>query len=170
MSLILRHQPEVIGIILDPNGWADTEALISGMKRTGRQVTLEQIKEVVATSDKQRFKFNEDCTKIRANQGHSVLVDVELQQVEPPDLLYHGTATRFVQDIKKQGLISKSRLHVHLSMDVETAYKVGNRHGMPVILVIDSGQMHKDGFAFYLSENGVWLTANVPARYISEQN
>jgi len=166
MSLILRHEPEIIGIVLDKNGWADTNELIEGMNRVGHHVTLDNVKEIVKTNDKQRFKFNEDYTKIRANQGHSVSVDVELTETKPPDLLYHGTATRFVQSIKNEGLIAKSRLYVHLSGDTATAVKVGERHGSPVVLTVASGSMYADGFKFYLSDNNVWLTTAVPAKYI----
>ena len=166
MSLVLRHQPQKIGIELEQNGWADTSALISGMNRAGYRVTLEDIKEVVTTNDKQRFKFNDDYTKIRANQGHSVNVDVELLESKPPDVLYHGTATRFIQAIKNDGLIPKSRLYVHLSKDVDTAVNVGSRHGKVAVLTIDSARMYENGFRFYLSDNNVWLTKTVPAEYI----
>ena len=166
MSLVLRHNPQSIGITLDSNGWADAQALIDGMNRKGQRVTLEILKEVVAANDKQRFKFNEDYTKIRANQGHSVIVDVELKETQPPDILYHGTAARFAASIKNEGLIAKSRLHVHLSGDKQTAEKVGSRHGKPVVLTINSAKMHQDGYKFYLSENNVWLTNAVPVEYI----
>ncbi|MCL1895988.1 MAG: RNA 2'-phosphotransferase [Clostridiales bacterium] len=168
MSLVLRHKPERIGIVLDENGWADTAKLLEGMNRAGRRITLEDLKEIVETSDKQRFKLSDDYTKIRANQGHSVSVDVELAETPPPEFLYHGTATRFVQSIKDQGLVAKGRLYVHLSADVETAVKVGGRHGKPVVLKIDSGRMSADGFKFFLSDNGVWLAKEVPAGYITE--
>ena len=166
MSLVLRHNPQSIGITLDSNGWADTQALIDGMNRKGQRVTLEILKEIVASNDKQRFKFNEDYTKIRANQGHSVAVDVELKETQPPVVLYHGTAAKFVASIKNEGLVAKSRLHVHLSGDKQTAEKVGSRHGSPVILVINAAKMHEDGYKFYLSENNVWLTDAVPVEYI----
>ena len=166
MSLVLRHKPDKIGITLDDNGWADTTALLNGMKRAGHNISLDELKEVVSTNEKQRFKFSDDYTKIRANQGHSVAVNVEMAQVAPPTLLYHGTATRFLAAIKNEGLISKSRLHVHLSADKETALNVGLRHGKPVILTINAGKMHEDGYVFYLSDNGVWLTETVPGAYI----
>lgn len=166
MSLVLRHNPQKIGITLDEKGWADTDLLIKGMCRNGHNVTLEKLKEVVTTNDKQRFKFNDDYTQIRANQGHSVAVDVEMKETVPPDILYHGTATRFLAAIKSEGLISKKRLHVHLSKDKETAIKVGRRHGTPVVLSVNSAKMHEAGFTFYLSENGVWLVDSVPPEYI----
>jgi len=169
MSLILRHKPEKIGITLDKNGWANINELILGMNRSGyRNTTLEELKEIAETNDKRRFKFNENFTKIRANQGHSVTVDVDMVEAMPPDRLFHGTATRFIQSIKNEGLVSKSRLHVHLSDNVETAAKVGGRHGVPFVLTIDSRKMYEDGFKFYLSDNNVWLTASVPAVYINE--
>lgn len=167
MSLVLRHAPSKAGITLDENGWANVDSLIKGMNKAGNiVVTLEDMKEVVATNDKQRFRFNDDYTKIRANQGHSVSVDVELVEKEPPAILYHGTADRFLQSIRTDGLKPQSRLYVHLSSDNETAVKVGRRHGKPMVLVINAAKMYKDGFKFYLSENGVWLTDSVPAEYI----
>lgn len=167
ISLVLRHDPSQANITLDENGWADVTALIKGMNSAGRiLITLDELKDIVATSDKQRFKFNEDYTKIRANQGHSVSVDVELKETQPPAILYHGTADRFLQSIKTDGLKPRSRLYVHLSGDRETAVKVGSRHGKPVVLTINADKMNKDGFKFYLSDNGVWLTGSVPAEYI----
>jgi putative RNA 2'-phosphotransferase len=168
MSLALRHAPAKIGITLDNNGWADTAALIEGMKRAGRLITPEQLKEIVETNDKQRFKFNEDFSRIRANQGHSIYVDVELKEVKPPDVLYHGTASRFVGSIKSEGLLPQSRLYVHLSGDAETAVKVGGRHGKPVVLAVDARGMYENGFKFYISDNNVWLTGAVPSEYIRE--
>ena len=162
ISLILRHDPQKIDITLEHDGWADTDALLEGMNRAGYRVSLEELKEIVTTNNKQRFKFSDDYTKIRANQGHSVNVDVDLKEIEPPSVLYHGTATKYVQSIKNEGLISKSRLHVHLSSDKETAAKVGARHGKAVVLTIDSARMSKNGFKFYLSDNNVWLTNAVP--------
>jgi len=166
MSLVLRHNPQKIGITLDENGWADTELLLKGLCKNGHKVSLEDLKEVVTKNDKQRFKFNDDFTKIRANQGHSVAVDVEMKEAKPLDLLYHGTATRFLASIKAEGLKAGKRIHVHLSGDKETAVKVGGRHGTPVVLNINAAKMHEDGYKFYLSENGVWLVSNVPSEYI----
>jgi len=168
MSLVLRHNPGKIGITLDKNGWASTQALIEGINRAGHTIDLEWLKYVVQNNDKQRFKFNEDYSLIRASQGHSVAVDVELVATRPPATLYHGTATRFLASINKSGLIAKKRLHVHLSSDKLTAEQVGGRHGQAVVLIINAAQMHSDGFKFYLSDNGVWLTQAVPAQYITQ--
>ena len=146
MSLVLRHNPSAAGITLDKNGWADVNLLIAGMNKSRRtSVTFDDIKEVAATNDKQRFAFNDDFTKIRANQGHSVKVDVELKETEPPAILYHGTISRFVQAIRAEGLKPQSRLHVHLSGDRETAAKVGSRRGTAVIIVINAFNMHENG-------------------------
>ena len=165
ISLILRHKPEVIGISLDEHGWADVDSLIRGISRS-RPFTMEMLEEIVNTDEKQRYSFNEDRTLIRANQGHSVPVDVELPVVSPPEILYHGTGKKYVDSIERMGLIPKSRLYVHLSGDADTARKVGQRHGAPYIYEVMSGQMEKDGFVFYRSVNGVWLTKTVPARYL----
>jgi len=142
--------------------------IIEIMSRTNMTatITLDDIKEVVATNEKQRFSFNDDYTKIRANQGHSVSVDVELNEVEPPDILYHGTFEKALYAIKMNGIQAQSRIYVHLSVDEETAVNVGKRHGKPVVLNIDAAKMYKDGFTFYLSVNGVWLTKSVPSEYI----
>ena len=167
LSLILRHKPEAAGITLDANGWADVDALLKGMNaKRDVPITLDAIKEVVSTNDKKRFAFNGDFSKIRANQGHSINVDVELKEARPPAVLYHGTAERRVKSIIEDGLKPQDRIHVHLSTDKETAEKVGRRHGHPAILVVQAGRMHDDGFRFYLSENGVWLTDSVPPVYI----
>ena len=165
ISLILRHKPETIGITLDEHGWANVDELIEGISKTqpfDRQI----LDEIVATDEKQRYSYNEDKTLIRANQGHSVSVDVELEQKEPPEILYHGTGEKFVSSIEKQGLIPKSRLYVHLSKDEDTAKKVGSRHGKPVIYIVKSGDMHKDGIPFFLSANGIWLVKEVPVTYL----
>jgi putative RNA 2'-phosphotransferase len=162
LSYVLRHNPKSIGLILDKQGWANVADLLSKNKH----LTLELLKEVVAKDNKQRYSFNEDGTKIRANQGHSINVDLGLKAVEPPDILFHGTATRFLDSIMENGLVAGTRNHVHLSADNETAVKVGSRHGKPVVLKIKSGEMHKKGIQFYKSENGVWLTNNVPIQYI----
>jgi putative RNA 2'-phosphotransferase len=168
MSLVLRHNPSKAGITLDKNGWADVVELINGMNNARRmKITFDDLKEIVATCDKQRYRFNDNHTKIRANQGHSVAVDVELKEAEPPATLYHGTATRFKDAILSDGLKSKSRLYVHLSTDIQTAVKVGGRHGTPVILAINTAKMRAEGYKFLLSENGVWLTERVPAEYIT---
>lgn len=165
ISLILRHKPEVIGIQLDANGWANVEALLAGIGRK-YPIDFEVLEEIVRTDNKQRYSFNEDKTKIRANQGHSIQVDVELSVTEPPEILYHGTAERFFASIEAKGLLPQNRLYVHLSPDMETAEKVGRRHGKPVIYLVNAGQMQQDGYTFLLSANGVWLTKMVPAQYL----
>jgi putative RNA 2'-phosphotransferase len=166
LSLILRHSPGTIGLTLDENGWADVEDLLLRSAQNNNPFSREELTEVVTTNDKQRFVFNEDATKIRANQGHSVEVDLNLASQAPPKILYHGTVARFLEDIKAEGLKKMSRLHVHLSKDIATAEKVGNRRGEAIILGILSGVMYENGFVFYLAANGVWLTDNVPAQYI----
>lgn len=166
-SLILRHKPETIGIKLDEHGWADVSELISGISKT-RPFDMKMLEEIVRTDNKQRYSFNEDKTLIRANQGHSISVDVELEKKTPPEFLYHGTGEKFVSSIDKEGLLSKSRLYVHLSKDTETAVKVGSRHGKPVVYKVAAGKMANVGYEFFLSVNGVWLTKAVPAEYLSK--
>lgn len=169
ISLILRHKPEEIGISLDEHGWANVNELISGIAKT-QPFTMEMLEEIVSTDDKGRYSFNEDKTLIRANQGHSIPVDVELEQVTPPEHLYHGTGEKYVSSIEAQGLIPKSRLYVHLSPDYATAEKVGSRHGKPVVYRISAEQMANDGYLFYKSVNGVWLTKEVPAKYLERDS
>jgi putative RNA 2'-phosphotransferase len=166
LSLILRHSPETIGLQLDDNGWADVQELLSKSAQHKHPFTKEELELVVADNDKQRFAFNGDHSKIRASQGHSVNIQLALAPQEPPEILYHGTVQKFLESIQREGLQKMSRQHVHLSKDRETAEKVGSRRGVPVILSIRSGQMQRDGILFYLSENGVWLTDNVPVKYI----
>ena len=166
ISLILRHKPEEIGISLDEFGWANVEDLINGINNSGRSIDINILEDIVRTDDKQRYSFNEDKTKIRANQGHSIPVNVELKELEPPSTLYHGTATKSIEGIMQQGIKSMSRLYVHLSKDFETAKKVGCRHGEGVVLIVNAKRMYEDGVRFYLSENGVWLTEYVDAKYI----
>ena len=165
ISLILRHKPEVIGIKLDAHGWADVNALLAGISKK-YPINRDILEEIVGRDEKQRYSFSEDGTKIRANQGHSIQVDVELTLTEPPETLYHGTAQRFAASIEAQGLLPQKRLYVHLSPDPETAEKVGRRHGEPVIYLVAAGQMYRDGYLFYLSANGVWLTKVVPVPYL----
>lgn len=165
MSLILRHKPETIGITLDQHGWADVEKLIKGIQKT-RYLDRQMLEEIVRTDTKQRYSFNADQTKIRANQGHSIPVDVELEEQMPPDWLWHGTAEKYTSSIEKQGLLAKTRLYVHLSVDRQTALAVGKRHGKPVIYRINSKKMKEDGYRFYCSVNGVWLTKRVPLNYL----
>lgn len=166
ISLILRHNPDAVGISLDEHGWANVDELIAGINETGRMIDLHTLEFIVDSDEKQRYSFNGDKTLIRANQGHSVLVDVELEESEPPAELYHGTAKRFLDAIKEEGLRSQSRLFVHLSHDYDTAVKVGKRHGTPIVLKIDAKRMNAAGEKFYLSQNGVWLTNGVKAEYI----
>ncbi|MDY3917971.1 MAG: RNA 2'-phosphotransferase [Candidatus Limivivens sp.] len=165
ISLILRHKPETIGITLDEHGWAEVEELIRGIART-RPMTMEILEEIVRTDSKQRYSFNEEKTLIRANQGHSVPVDVELEKREPPEILYHGTGEKFTESIEKQGLMRGSRLYVHLSADAQTAKSVGSRHGRPVIYEVLAGEMSGCGYPFYQSVNGVWLTKEVPSEFL----
>ena len=166
IALILRHKPEEIGISLDEHGWANVDDLIAGIARK-HPFTLEQLEKIVASDEKQRYSFNEDKTLTRANQGHSIPVDVELKEKEPPKYLFHGTGEKYVSSINAQGLIPKSRLYVHLSSDYETAVKVGRRHGRPFVYQIAAGEMKRDGYKFYLSVNGVWLTKEVPIQYLT---
>ena len=163
ISLILRHKPETIGIKLDENGWADVEKLLTGVK-----IDFSTLERIVRENDKQRFSFNEDKTKIRANQGHSLKVDVELEEKVPPQFLYHGTIERFTNSIETQGILKGSRLYVHLSADMVTAEKVAaRRKGEKVIYKISAQIMHRDGYKFFLSKNGVWLTEFVPPKYFN---
>ena len=165
ISLILRHKPEVIGITLDDHGWADTQALIEGVNRT-HPLTMELLEEIVRTDEKQRYSFNADKSRIRANQGHSIPIDADLAETEPPETLYHGTGEKSVASIEREGLRPMSRLYVHLSPDTETARSVGSRHGKPVIFIVLAGEMHRSGYQFYRSANGVWLTKEVPVRFL----
>ncbi len=166
LSLILRHKPEVIGIRLDEHGWADINELIEGMNRAGKHIDRAKLDEIVATNNKKRYSISEDGKKIRAKQGHSVQVDVELKEQKPPEVLYHGTAERFRESIEREGLKPMGRLYVHLSKDTATAETVGSRHGKPIIYEVAAGEMSENGFKFYLSENMVWLTERVPPIYL----
>lgn len=165
IALILRHRPEVIGIHLDEHGWANVDELIAGISKT-QAFNMAMLEEIVRTDNKQRYSFNDDKTKIRANQGHSIPVDVELKQKTPPDVLWHGTGEKYVSSIEAEGLIPKTRLYVHLSSDPDTAIKVGSRHGKPVVYEVATGAMQKDGYVFFQSVNGVWLTKQVPMKYL----
>ena len=165
LALILRHKPEVIGITLDKNGWANVSELLAGMK-----IDMNTLEEIVRTDNKKRYSFNEDKTLIRANQGHSINVDVELKEMEPPTILYHGTGEKYVDGIEKEGLVPKGRLYVHLSKDEATAINVGSRHGKPVVYKVYADRMYQDGYDFYISENGVWLTKKVPRQYLKKEN
>ena len=165
LSLILRHKPEVIGISLDEHGWTNVEELIAGIAKD-HDFNMELLEEIVRSDEKQRYSFNEDKTLIRANQGHSVPVDVELVEQIPPDILWHGTGEKYVSAIDTEGLIPKSRLYVHLSKDEDTATKVGTRHGKPVVYHVLAKKMYDDGYKFFISVNGVWLTKTVPVKYL----
>lgn len=166
LSLLLRHHPEIAGIQLDEHGWADVDDLLAGMNNKGRRIDEALLDEIVASDAKSRYSFSPDHKLIRANQGHSIPVDVELEAVDPPEILYHGTADRFLPSIRAEGLTRQSRLYVHLSNDVTTARKVGARHGKSVVLTIRAGDMARAGYLFYLSVNKVWLCKHVPAEYI----
>jgi putative RNA 2'-phosphotransferase len=166
LSLVLRHDAARIGIALDEHGWTDVATLLDACAAHGMAMTREELERVVATSDKQRFALSEDGTRIRANQGHSVEVDLALEPVAPPTLLYHGTVARFLDSIRAQGLLRGARHHVHLSADVETARRVGGRRGDAVVLVVRAGEMAATGHEFFCSDNGVWLVEHVPASYV----
>lgn len=166
ISLVLRHTPEAIGLSLDKNGWADVKDLLRLMTQSGTPLNRSELETIVAENNKQRFRFSEDGRKIRANQGHSLDVDLQMKPVSPPAVLYHGTATTAVESILKTGLDKRKRQHVHLSYERETATKVGGRHGKPVILIVDAARMAADGYKFYRSDNGVWLTEAVPVTYL----
>lgn len=162
LSYILRHNPDKLGLILDEQGWVSVEELLTKLNN----VSMEQLEYVVANNNKKRFAFNEDKTKIRANQGHSIKIDLAYSPIEPPEFLYHGTATKNITSIQKGGIIKGSRHHVHLSADIDTATNVGQRHGKPIILMVQSKAMYEAGHEFFLSENGVWLTDFVPTAFI----
>ncbi len=167
LSRLLRHQPQDARLTLEPGGWVDVNTLIANAKAFNNvSFTRQALEEVVNSNDKQRFAFNATGDKIRANQGHSVEVDLQLQPVIPPDELYHGTATRSLESILREGILKRDRHHVHLSQDVETATAVGRRHGSPVVLRVDAAAMHRAGHVFYRSENGVWLTDSVSPEFI----
>ncbi len=169
LSLVLRHRPETIDLQLDDQGWAKVEELLKKMANHGKEISFERLQHIVITNDKQRYIFNENHTKIRANQGHSININLNLEAQQPPEILYHGTATKNLDSIMEQGLVKGNRQYVHLSADKTTALKVGQRHGKPIILLVRSGKMHQDGIAFFLSENKVWLTDYVPPEYLFEQ-
>ncbi len=167
LSLILRHQPETIGLTLDQNGWTDVAILLTKISENGKALTMEDLIFVVENNDKQRFVFSPDRLKIRANQGHSIEVDLKLEPTQPPSILFHGTATRNLESINRTGLTKQQRHHVHLSEDKAVALSVGQRYGKPVILTINAKEMTEAGHLFYRSNNGVWLTEMVPVEFIS---
>lgn len=166
LSLVLRHHPEIIDLHIDSHGWAEVEELLLKMKKK-YPISREILEEIVRTDNKNRYSFDEEHRRIRANQGHSISVDVELEERKPPKFLYHGTGAKYVTSISQQGLLPMSRLFVHLSEEKKTAREVGKRHGNPVIYRVRSGDMGKKGYRFYLSVNHVWLTKEVPADFLS---
>ena len=166
LSKHLRHQPERLGLELAPGGWVAVSELLAACRRNGVAISLDDLREVVALNNKQRFAFDETGERIRANQGHSVAVDLELAPLEPPAELYHGTADHNLAAIERGGLQKMNRHHVHLSVDMATAQAVGRRHGRPIVFAVAAGQMHAAGIAFYCSANGVWLVDEVPAQYL----
>lgn len=167
MSRILRHRPDLIGITLDEHGWADVDVLVAGISKD-KEFDREILERIVQADEKQRYSFNEDHTKIRANHGHSVTVDLELEPIEPPEILWHGSAEKYEESIDRTGLKPGNRMYVHLSSDRETAEKVGKRHGNLVLYQVRSGEMYRQGFRFYKAVNGVWLTYMVPVEYLEK--
>ena len=169
LSLVLRHKPETIDIQLDKNGWTDVSTLLAKMNGKGKAIDMPRLEKIVAESDKKRYAFNADKTQIRANQGHSVEIDLDLKATRPPAILYHGTSRAFEASIMKQGLIKGSRHHVHLSKDTETAQKVGERRDKKcIIFEVNAAKMYAENYVFYVSENGVWLTDNVPSQFLKK--
>ncbi|MDM8527056.1 RNA 2'-phosphotransferase [Anaerolineales bacterium HSG24] len=166
ISLVLRHKPESAGLQLDPAGWVEVEALLNAAKQANLPLDMASLEQVVIENDKQRFAFSPDKQRIRANHGHSIPVELDLSPRQPPDRLFHGTATRFLSAIKTEGLMSQGRLYVHLSSNQEMAYKVGRRHGKPSIITVQAGQMAQDGHQFYCSASNIWLTNTVPIQYL----
>lgn len=164
LSFILRHKPEAVGIEIDQFGWANIDELLAGMVRNGTSIDRDILQEIVDTDSKKRYTIQGEF--IRANQGHSIDVKVDMDELEPPEVLYHGTAEKYVESINKLGLLRKTRLQVHLSSDLETAKSVGKRHGELAVYLVKSYEMYKDGYKFYKSSNGVWLTSEVPFKYL----
>ena len=167
LSLVLRHEPQKAGLVLDSAGWVEVDALLRGCAAAGVAITRGELDAIVAQSDKQRFAFSEDRTRIRANQGHSVEVELDYAPAQPPDMLYHGTADRFLESIRSQGLLKGPRHHVHLSADRAVALEVGRRHGRPVVIAVAAATMGRAGHVFFRSANGVWLTEHVPVEFMS---
>ena len=166
LSLVLRHKPEEIELVLDENGWANVSDLLQKSAQSGHGFTLGELGEVVATNDKKRFSFDKTNEKIRANQGHSIKVEIGFEEKKPPEILYHGTAEKNVEQIKQKGLMKMRRHHVHLSSDVKTASSVGARYGKPVVFKIKTAEMFSQGYKFFVSANGVWLTDEVPPMFL----
>jgi len=166
LSKHLRHEPEKLGLNLAPGGWVAVADLLAGAAKVGFPISREELQQVVAENDKRRFALDETGQRIRANQGHSTEVELQLPETDPPEVLFHGTVERFLDEIRAEGLKKMNRHDVHLSPDVQTAIKVGQRRGQPIVLAIDSSKMAADGFKFRVSANGVWLTDHVPPQYI----
>jgi putative RNA 2'-phosphotransferase len=167
LSFVLRHKPDAIGLVLDAQGWVSVDELVQKGNAAGTRFSRDNLLQVVETSDKKRFSVSADGQRIRAAQGHSVSVELGLLRREPPPVLYHGTATRFVESILSEGLKPQKRQQVHLSADVATAERVGQRHGKPVIFKIEALHMHQLGFEFFLADNGVWLIDQVPPDFLA---
>jgi len=166
LSLVLRHEPQRAGITLDESGWVGVAELLDGCRRAGQVISVDELREIVRTNDKQRFALSPDGLRIRANQGHSVEVELGYAPATPPEVLYHGTAEKHLAAIRREGLSKGARHHVHLSERVETASAVGQRHGRLVLLEVRAGAMHRDGIPFFKTPNGVWLTDHVPTKYL----
>lgn len=170
LSLVLRHKPETIGIQLNQNGWVDISELIEKSNKYGVQFDRETLNHIVATNSKKRFAFHDTLDMIRASQGHSIAIELAYTNQKPPEILFHGTSKKSVQSILEKGIERQNRQHVHLSSDIETAIMVGQRHGKPIVFEVLAGQMYKDGFQFFISDNGVWLTDNVPTKYLKTKD
>jgi putative RNA 2'-phosphotransferase len=166
LSFVLRHNPAFAGLKPDRAGWVSVHELLSGLSAQGKTLSQEELSLIVSNNNKKRFALSEDGQRIRTSQGHSIEVELGYQQTEPPELLYHGTASRFIKAIADEGLTKRARHHVHLSASIETASNVGQRHGTLVLLTVRAGEMHRNGYVFLLSDNGVWLTDNVPTKFI----
>lgn len=166
VSLILRHKPETIGLTLDNQGYVSIDELLQGINNSGRTINRFILNEIVSSDNKNRYSFNENNTMIRANQGHSIPVNLNLQELTPPEILYHGTVKKYYKSIIENGLIPKDRMYVHLSEDIETAIEVGSRRGKPVLLIVKAREMYNNGYVFYKSKNGIWLISEVDNKYI----
>ena len=169
LSLVLRHQPDTIGLMLDDGGWANIDEIIEKARKAGVNLTPALTRDIVAESDKQRFSISPNGKRIKANQGHSIPVELGLLEVEPPEILYHGTARQNITSIRRDGIRRGKRNYVHLSPDKDTATRVGTRHGQPVVLMVTAGNMFRDGIRFFCSENGVWLTKYVAPEYLRSE-
>ena len=166
LSFVLRHQPESVGLTLDPGGWVPIDDLLNGLKKAGHHFTRNELEIIVTNDNKSRYTISENGKNIRAAQGHSVAIELNLPALKPPDQLFHGTAARNIDAIRTEGIKPGQRRHVHLSGDTKTAIRVGQRHGHPEVLTIETGRMHADGYLFWQADNGVWLTDHVPAGYL----